>query len=323
MRRLAKRLGSIAFQWSLAGLFALSGCVEEASKGSQDAQSNQSSTGSHAASSATDTLEPDTQSSEPDITSSAPSQTPSSEASSSSSTSGVSTQTNTPELPKDLVVRSYQEDIANQGYASSLMLYPEFDDKRALPVVIVMHGWMGSKEKMRWIGERVAQTGFAAFVITASNAKKLFTQPKDWIENYQAALLSLKAENKRAQSPLQGRLDLEKISVIGHSMGGGGALFFSHEHSNRLKSIVALAPYSRDANKEVHQIQAPTLILTGSKDSVAPPKMGSSFFEALDSSLTKKYQELENVGHNDFEKDGAHHELIASQVLQWFDEHGR
>lgn len=85
----------------------------------------------------------------------------------------------------------------------------------------------------------------------------------------------------------------------------------------------SLAPYSTDANKEVDQVKAPTLILATSKATVAPPRMGTSFYEALSPDLTKKYEALEEVGHHDFEIDGAHHELIITPVFIWLDQHGK
>lgn len=311
------------FQASLAALLALSGCERS---GPEDADSSDSSGTETSSSSGGETAPTqEDQSSAEDETTQSPSAPSSSEEPTDTSSSGSkdSTTSDSSQIPENLEVKSYHEDIANQGYESSLIIYPDFKDQRILPVVIVMHGWMGSKEKMQWIGERVAKQGFATMVVTASNAKSLFAQPKDWIKNYEAAIASLEAENEREPSPLHRRLDLKKISLIGHSMGGGGALFFSHKNTERLKSTVALAPFSNDAKKEVGQIKAPTLILTGSKDSVAPPRMGNAFFEALSEKLTKKYKELEGVGHNDFEKNGAQHDAIAEQVIDWLDRHGR
>lgn len=322
MLSLARRLAAPSIGWSLMSLLALSGCDKGSPEGS-DPQDNTATS-----SSSTGNTEPDEEQTPSDkSTESSSESTSSSETpdntSDESSSSQDSSQTDSTELPEDVEVKSYHENIANRGYASSIMFYPVLEGQSVLPVVVVMHGWMGSKEKMQWIGERVAQQGFASIVITASNATNLFAQPKDWIKNYEAALASLEDENKRAQSPLHERLDLKKVSLIGHSMGGGGALFYAHANPERLKSTLALAPFSNDAKKEIGEIKAATLILTGSKDTVAPPKMGNSFFEALDDGIVKKYEKLSDVGHNDFEKDGAHHEEIATQVINWLDRHGR
>lgn len=51
--------------------------------------------------------------------------------------------------------------------------------------------------------------------------------------------------------------------------------------------------------------------------------MGTSFYEALRHDFAKKCQELKNVGHNDFELNGTHHELIITQVLGWIVLQGR
>lgn len=202
------------------------------------------------------------------------------------------------------------------------MFYPEPKGKMPLPVVVVMHGWMGSKEKMQWIAERCAAHGFASIAVTGSNAKNLFAKPRDWIKNYDAVIRSLEKENQRKSSPLFGSLDLNKITLIGHSMGGGGALYFANETKTPLASIVALAPYATEKNKPGQAIKIPTLILTGNQDSVAPPKMGRAFYDALGPTTERSYDELKDVGHNDFEKGGKQHEEIFIKALAWMRTHG-
>lgn len=203
------------------------------------------------------------------------------------------------------------------------MFYPHPVGTEKLPVAVVMPGWRGSKEKTQWIGRETAKLGFAVLVVTAKNHQDLFGKPQDWVENYRASLASLDGENARVDSPLKGSLDLQKVSLIGYSMGGGGAFYFADSEKVSLASIIALAPFSNDSEKPGATVKAPTLVLTGTKDSVAPTRMGKAFYDALPEDLDKDYVELTDVNHNDFERGGNHHSEIFSEVSKWLKLHGR
>lgn len=211
----------------------------------------------------------------------------------------------------------------NRGFDSAIMWYPEPITANKIPAAIVMHGWMGSKEKMQWLGKELAAQGFAALVVSGKNYKDFIAKPQDWTKNYEVALDSLDGENEREDSPLHLRIDMEKVSLVGHSMGGGGAIYFADTSPMPLASIVTLAPFSLESEKPGAKVKAPTLVLTGSADTVAPPSMGKAFFEALPATLAKEYFELVKVNHNDFEKDGAKHDEIFARVLSWLTQHGR
>lgn len=217
-------------------------------------------------------------------------------------------------------VVSYSEGIVNKGYNSSILFYPE-NKLGKLPVVIVMHGWLGSKEKMSWIAEELAEHGFAAIAISASNYKNVFTNPKDWVQNYRNAIESVQEENKRVGSPLFDKLDTTKISIVGHSMGGGGALYYADKNEFNLKSVVALAPYSLAIRKPGATITSPTLIIAGGRDMLALPIMTKAFYKTNNSN-PKDYIFYDKVGHNDFEKGGKFHDEIGADVVSWLVQYG-
>lgn len=207
---------------------------------------------------------------------------------------------------------------SSKGFLSANVYYPkERQDK--LPVVVVIHGWQGSKEKMAWIGKLVASRGYASLVITSLNSQTLNTKPTDWITNYQNAVASLQAENQRVGSPLYKRIDMNRISLIGHSMGAGGSLYYAHQTSLKIQSIIALAPYKSafDNYYPGKNITSPTRIVCGGKDILVNKQMAKSFYNELPATTVKDFQFFADVNHNDFEENGNYHDNIAATILHW------
>lgn len=221
-------------------------------------------------------------------------------------------------------INSYSDGISNLGYQSSKIYYPTVTEstKGKLPIVIVMHGWLGSKEKMDWVGKLIAENGFASIVITASNHKNVFTNPRHWVKNYDAAFKSIIAENKRKESPLYNRLQLDNISIVGHSMGAGGSLFFAEKTNFKIKSIVALAPYALGIKKPGKKVNVPTRIIAGGKDFLAVGLMTKNIYKTI-KSASKDYVFYDKVGHNDFERDGKYHSEIGSDIVSWLLKYGK
>lgn len=224
---------------------------------------------------------------------------------------------------EDVQVSSFSEDLTTIYNNSSIAYYPPKSNKK-LPVAIIMHGWLGSKEKMAWVGELLAKNGFASIVVTAANYKNFFTNPRDWVENYRKAFNSVLEENERKESPLFNRLDTSKISIVAHSMGGGGAFFFADKNEVNIKSIVGLAPYCLEFVKPGAKTTVPSMVIAGGRDLLATRHMTKHIFETLGSdSNSKEYVFYDKVGHNDFEKGGNYHDEIGSNIVRWLNQHGK
>jgi dienelactone hydrolase len=81
------------------------------------------------------------------------------------------------------------------------------------------------------------------------------------------ALETMKQENIRVSSPLEGDLNVDQLAVSGWSMGGGGAQRAA-VLDNTIAGVVALCPY---LNSPQLDHQSPVLIFSGEDDTVAPP----------------------------------------------------
>jgi predicted dienelactone hydrolase len=84
---------------------------------------------------------------------------------------------------------------------------------QAVPVVLLSHGIGQTGRSLMYLGEYLASQGFAAVVIThpASSALKEFWERPQDIRRVLAHL---------AQHPWHRRLDLQRVGLLGHSLGG-------------------------------------------------------------------------------------------------------
>jgi triacylglycerol lipase len=57
------------------------------------------------------------------------------------------------------------------------------------------------------------------------------------------------------------------MAVMGHSMGGGGALLAAHEHSDQIRASIPFTPWEPDSSLD--GITVPTLVLAGEADDIA------------------------------------------------------
>ncbi len=72
------------------------------------------------------------------------------------------------------------------------------------------------------------------------------------------------------RSPVRDRVDPARLSVIGHSAGGSGALLAA-ERQPSLRAAVGLAPGSPVGNLSLATDRVPTMIIGGQRDSVVTP----------------------------------------------------
>jgi triacylglycerol lipase len=85
------------------------------------------------------------------------------------------------------------------------------------------------------------------------------------------------------------------MAVMGHSMGGGGALLAAAEHGDEIVAAIPFTPWEPEA--DLSGVTVPTLIIAGSADEIAPVGEHAWRHYQLISSAEKVYMELEGGGH--------------------------
>lgn len=113
------------------------------------------------------------------------------------------------------------------------------------------------------------------------------------------AIITVKEENTRAGSPLQGGIDVNSFAVSGWSMGGGGSQLAASIDPS-LKAVIGLCPWldlnGFEPSDLIHDV--PVLIFTGQNDDIAnSTEYGYMHYQGTPSGTDKLYFEIENGGH--------------------------
>jgi dienelactone hydrolase len=159
--------------------------------------------------------------------------------------------------------------------------------------VAISPGFTELQRHIEWWGPRLASHGFAVLTLDTNEVRD---SPELRAEALMAAVGVLRGENTRAGSPLQGRVDPEKMAVMGHSMGGGGALIAASQHGEELKASIPFTPWRPDTDFSATTV--PTLVIAGSADTIAPVDTHSwPHFESIPSTTPKVYLEVREGSH--------------------------
>lgn len=176
---------------------------------------------------------------------------------------------------------------------------------QSLPLVIISHGYSGSRVMMTWLAENLASKGYVVAAIdhtesthadAAPISSTLVHRPRD----INFAISTLADMSAKSGSFLTGMVNAELTAVVGYSMGTYGTLSaagvgasqgavdysgavpgrhlaslqagdprFEAMLDNRIKVIVAFAPYAPAgywSEEGIKNLRVPSLFIVGSQD---------------------------------------------------------
>ena len=211
------------------------------------------------------------------------------------------------------VVNSYLESDGirdGDNYYGSTIYYPE-NTSDLLPSIIIIPGYAWQEISIQAWGSFLASHGIVCMTIGTNS---IFDEVIDRKKALQDALISLKAEQVRINSPLFNKLDTNLIALGGWSMGGGGAQLVAVEDPS-IKAILAFCPWINptDVSPALLNHNTPILIFSGQIDVIAPPGVHADVQYNYTPISTKKLK-YEVIG-------GGH--TIANTPLGGFGEVGR
>jgi predicted dienelactone hydrolase len=167
------------------------------------------------------------------------------------------------------------------------------------PTIVFAHGLGAQKEWYSWIGDCLASQGYSALLFTVPSRR--LQDPRQWSDGIKSAIDYLLSK----EDALHDEICPEKVGVMGHSMGGLGALIAGSE-DQRIKCIVGLAPAVRPkrllelkVNVNVRSISVPVQLQIGSNDGLIAPESVKTFLESLHSEQ-RSYIEIDGGNHMRF-----------------------
>ena len=164
-----------------------------------------------------------------------------------------------------------RESLAGPGpyqvaYYSNLPDVPEYGDAtlyfpankgETFGGVAIAPGFTELQENISWWGQHLASHGFAVLTLDTNSPRD---NPALRAEALMAAVEIIRGENSRDGSPLRGKIDVARMAIMGHSMGGGGTLLAANAHSDQLKAAIPFTPWLPDA--DFSAVAVPTHMMT-------------------------------------------------------------
>ncbi|GIG40660.1 alpha/beta hydrolase family protein [Cellulomonas phragmiteti] len=173
------------------------------------------------------------------------------------------------------------------GFGGGDIYYPTTTSEGTFGVVAVAPGYTAGRSSMAWLASRIASHGFVVINIDTLTRSD---QPASRGRQLLAAL-----DHVTSSSGVRDRVDASRQAVVGHSMGGGGALEAASSRP-ALQAAVPLTPWN--LTKRWSSLQVPTFIVGAENDSVASVRTHAEpFYESLPAALPKAYLELNNASH--------------------------
>ena len=176
------------------------------------------------------------------------------------------------------------------NYQGGTIYLPE-DRDGALPAVVIVPGFKAREVSIKKWGPFLASHGILTMTIGTNH---LNARPRDRATALLDAVETLRTETERIGSPLEGRIDPERIAVAGWSMGGGGAQHAAVRDPN-VAAVVAFCPW-HDGMKISHSV--PLLVVAGETDFLASADgHARRHFNSVTEETPRLYFEVRRAGH--------------------------
>ncbi|WP_405714389.1 alpha/beta hydrolase [Streptomyces xanthophaeus] len=177
--------------------------------------------------------------------------------------------------------------LSVSGFGGGTIYYPTSTADGTFGAIAVSPGFTADQSSIAWLGPRLASQGFVVFTIDTNTR---YDQPASRGGQLLAALDYL-----TGRSSVRSRIDSTRLGVMGHSMGGGGALEAAKARPS-LQAAIPLTGWNTD--KSWSEVRTPTLVVGADGDTVAPVATHSEpFYTSLPSTLDKAYLELNGATH--------------------------
>lgn len=180
---------------------------------------------------------------------------------------------------------------AGNGFKAGVIYYPT-DDSHTYGGIAIVPGYTAKFAKEEaWMGPWLASFGFVVIGIDTNS-------PNDY-DTARGTQLLAALDYLTQKSSVRSRVDPNRLAVVGHSMGGGGAMVAA-ERRPSLKAAVGLAPFMPSGNLSSDKV--PTMVIAGSKDPTVSASSVLSLYNSAPSSTERAYLEFSGANHLTYTK---------------------
>ncbi|MBV7699836.1 ricin-type beta-trefoil lectin domain protein [Streptomyces sp. TRM70350] len=176
---------------------------------------------------------------------------------------------------------------AGNGFGGGVIYYPTDTSQGTFGGVAIVPGYTATwAAEGAWMGHWLASFGFVVIGIDTINRN-------DW-DTARGTQLLAALDYLTQRSSVRNRVDANRLAVMGHSMGGGGAMHAALQRPS-LKAAIGLAPFSPSQN--LTNMRVPTLLVAGQNDTTTTPTSILNLYNGIPATTEKAYLELTGAGH--------------------------
>lgn len=214
-------------------------------------------------------------------------------------------------------VRTYEASPGVAEFADVMVFYPltlSFD--RPNGAIAFSPGFRAAASNYEWWGPTLASLGYNVFILNTN-------EPTDGLGARADALAALvefiRSENANPDSPVANKIDVDKIALMGHSMGGGAALQAARRLGDEISAVIPLQLYCCEPGGSFEgdygAISAPALVIASAADEVAPPDAHARLLYDSLGSENKVYMEFAAGDHMIVANGGPEHDTMGRLTL--------
>lgn len=197
---------------------------------------------------------------------------------------------------------------------------PESDGARGLPLIVYAHGFMGNRSENTRLCRHLAGRGFVVVAVdfprtsSESEGEPVFADLPQQPVDIRFVIDALLERSLDPQNPLHGRLDGERIGLVGLSLGGMTAqliAFHPRLRDPRIDAVVSIAgPVSMFSRRFFVDLPLPFLMVAGDIDAIVDyPTNGLAVLERVPQARLLTLAGGSHVGSTD----------LAVSLLRWTD----
>ncbi|GAA3292449.1 ricin-type beta-trefoil lectin domain protein [Dactylosporangium vinaceum] len=178
---------------------------------------------------------------------------------------------------------------AGNGFNGGSIYYPTDTSLGTWGAVAIVPGYSALfANEEAWMGPRLASFGFVVIGIETNSR----TDGADARGMQLLAALDYLTQ----RSPVRDRVDPDRLSVMGHSAGGAGALLAAMQRPS-LRAVVGLAPGSPTGLSSLSTDRVPTLFVGGQTDPTVTPAYLDNLYATLPATTQSAYVQLSGADH--------------------------
>jgi dienelactone hydrolase len=178
---------------------------------------------------------------------------------------------------------------AGHGFGGGMIYYPTDTSQGTWGALAIVPGYSALfANEEAWMGPWLSSFGFVVVGVE--------TNTRTDSDSQRAAELLAALDYLTTQSPVRGDVDPARLSVLGHSAGGAGAIEAAEQRPS-LRALIGLAPGFPGQGLSMASDTVPALVVGGQNDGTVTPSYLANLYGTLPASTQSDFAQIAGADH--------------------------